>query len=135
MALIGLIMLRLTPNTAISSRKPPIIQRVVNTMRLLLIKTLLIFCFSVLLNACSLFDSKDTKPKEDEYAGLNEADFHNQAKKALQADSYDKAVKLYETLEARYPFGDYSAQTQLDLAYAYHKNGDPEASLAAASGS
>jgi outer membrane protein assembly factor BamD len=101
-------------------------------MRLLLIKTLLICCLSVFLSGCETFGSKDSSSHEDEYAGWNEAEFHKQAKESLQNENYDKAVKLYEALEARYPFGDYSAQTQLDLAYAYFKNGDSEAALAAA---
>lgn len=101
-------------------------------MRLLLIKTLLICCLSALLNGCETFGGKDSSVTEDKFAGYNEAQFHKEAKEALQNDSYQKAVELYEALEARYPFGNHSAQTQLDLAYAYHKNGDPEAALAAA---
>lgn len=101
-------------------------------MRLLLLKALFICCLSGLLSACSMFgDSKETS-REDKFAGYNEAQFNKEAKEALQNDSYQKAVELYEALEARYPFGDYSAQTQLNLAYAYHKNGDAEAALAAA---
>ena len=115
-----------------SVRKLLIIQRVVTTMRFLLIKTLLICCLTLFLNGCEMFGSKSSSSTEDEFAGYNEAQFHKQAKEALQKENYDKAVKLYEALETRYPFGEYSAQTLLDLAYAYHKNGDTEGALAAA---
>ncbi|MEQ1635411.1 MAG: outer membrane protein assembly factor BamD [Methylococcales bacterium] len=102
-------------------------------MRFLLIKTLFICCLTVFLSGCETLGLKEgSSNTEDKYAGYNEAQFHKEAKEALQNESYQKAVELYEALEARYPFGDYSAQTQLDLAYAYHKNGDAEASLAAA---
>lgn len=101
-------------------------------MRLLLIKTLLICCLSALLGGCETFGSKESSAVEDKFTGYNEAQFHKEAKAALQNESFQKAVELFEALEARYPFGEYSAQTQLDLAYAYHKNGDPEAALAAA---
>jgi outer membrane protein assembly factor BamD len=100
-------------------------------MRLLLIKTLLICCLSAFLSGCETFGSKESSATEDKYAGYNEAQFHKEAKEALQNESFQKAVELYEALEARYPFGDYSAQTQLNLAYAYYKNGDAEAALAA----
>lgn len=101
-------------------------------MRLLLIKTLLICCLSTLLSGCETFGSKASSTTEDKFVGYNEAQFHKEAKEALQNESYEKAVELFEALEARYPFGEYSAQTQLDLAYAYHKKGDSEAALAAA---
>jgi outer membrane protein assembly factor BamD len=41
-------------------------------------------------------------------------------------------VKLYEKLEARYPFGKYATQAQLDVAYAYYKNDEPDSAIAAA---
>ncbi len=106
-------------------------------MRLLLAKTLLLLGIAISLPGCEtiqnlgLFSDSDTDTK-DEYVGWNEAKFHEQAREAMHNGSYEKAVKLLEGLEARYPFGEYAAQTQLDIAYAYHKNGDPEASIAAA---
>ena len=39
---------------------------------------------------------------------------------------------MYEKLEARFPFGNYATQAQLDIAYAYYKNDEPESALAAA---
>jgi outer membrane protein assembly factor BamD len=35
-------------------------------------------------------------------------------------------------LEARYPFGKYAMQAQLDVAYAYYKQGEPDSAIAAA---
>lgn len=106
-------------------------------MRLLLAKILLIGCFTIFLSACETLKSltslgSDDSTTKDEYVGWNEAKFHEQAKEAMQTGYYEKAVKLYEALEARFPFGDYAAQTQLDIAYAYHKSGDAEAAIAAA---
>lgn len=111
------------------------LQRVVYRMRLLLVKTVFIASLAWTLQGCETFEGlgKD-KPdaKEDEYAGWDEKKFHDQAKESLDAKSYQKAVSLYEALEARYPFGDYAPQAQLNVAYAYYKNDDPEAALAAA---
>jgi outer membrane protein assembly factor BamD len=42
-------------------------------------------------------------------------------KDALKDGYYETAIKHFEDLAARYPFGDNAAQAQLDLAYAYYK--------------
>jgi len=110
------------------------LQRVVSTMRFNLIKFLLICFLGLSLQGCETLKSLSSSDSEteDEYVGWNAEKFRNEAKTALDAGSYDKAIKIYEALSARYPFGDESAQTQLDLAYAYYKNSDPEAAIAAA---
>jgi len=80
----------------------------------------------------SALGKEDNSVREDEYVGWDDEKFHKDAKAALDEKNYSKAIKLYEALEARYPFGDYAAQAQLNIAYAYYKNDDPEAALAAA---
>ena len=108
-------------------------------MRLLLVKTVFIVGLALTLQGCEALNAiknlggkEDSSAKEDEYIGWDDAKFHQQAKEALDNKSYQKAITLYEALEARYPFGDYAAQAQLNVAYAYYKNDDPEAALAAA---
>jgi outer membrane protein assembly factor BamD len=103
-------------------------------MRLILIKFLFICCLGLTVSGCETLKGLVSHDSdiEDEYAGWNAEKFRNQAKAALESSNYDKAIKLYEALESRYPFGDDSAQTQLDVAYAYYKNDDPEAAIAAA---
>jgi outer membrane protein assembly factor BamD len=101
----------------------------------LIVLTLLVSQLSGCETLSALTASDDTparKDKEDEYSGWDEKKFHDQAKQALEGKSYQKAITLYEALEARYPFGDYAPQAQLNVAYAYYKNDDPEAALAAA---
>ena len=46
--------------------------------------------------------------------------------------TWDKAIKYLEKLEARYPYGRYAQQAQLDVAYAYWKNGERASAIAAA---
>lgn len=104
-------------------------------MRLLLVKTVFVASLACALPGCeslNIFGKGDSAAKEDEYVGWDDAKFHQQAKEALDNKNYQKAITLYEALEARYPFGDYAAQAQLNVAYAYYKNDDPEAALAAA---
>ena len=55
-----------------------------------------------------------------------------EAKDALDSGQYDLAIKRYETLEARFPYGRYSQQGQLEIAYAYYKQGEQASAVAAA---
>lgn len=81
-----------------------------------------------LLGGCA-FLNKDEPV--DEYADWSAERFYTEARQALKEQRYDKAVKLYEKLEARYPFGQYATQVQLDIAYSYYKNDEPDSAIAA----
>ena len=104
-------------------------------MRLLLVKLLFIGSLGLALQGCEslrnldLFGSDET---EEEHPDWDAETFYSEAQKAMADEQYNKAIELYQQLESRYPFGQYSAQSQLDIAYAHHKNGEPEAALAAA---
>lgn len=101
------------------------LQRVMNIMRLILIKILFISCLGLTLSGCEtvsgLFGGDADATKDDEYTGWDAQKFRSEAKTALDAGSYEKAVKLYESMQTRYPFGDAAAQNEIDLAYAYYK--------------
>jgi len=102
-------------------------------MRLILIKILFICFLGVTLQGCETLGlSSDESENTDEYAGWNAEKFRSEAKTAVDSGNYEKAIKIYEALESRYPFGESSAQTQLDIAYAYYKNGDADSAIAAA---
>jgi len=79
----------------------------------------------LLLSACSFLDKQDpaTWPAERIY---------REAKDALDSGQYDTAIKHYETLEARYPYGRYAQQAQLEIAYAYYKQSEQASTVAAA---
>jgi outer membrane protein assembly factor BamD len=103
------------------------LQRVMNIMRLILIKILFISCLGLTLSGCEtiggMFGGDAGAAKDDEYAGWDAQKFRSEAKAALDAGSYEKAVKHYESMQTRYPFGDGAAQNEIDLAYAYYKAG------------
>lgn len=80
-----------------------------------------------LLAGCSAF-SGDSDPTK----GWSAAKLYSEAKDALNSGDYEKAIDLFETLEARYPFGRYAKQAQLDAAYAYYKFEEPDSAIAAA---
>ena len=70
--------------------------------------------------------------KDDETAGWSAQKLYGEAKDAMNARSWDKAIKYLEKLEARYPYGRFAQQAQLDAAYVYWKNGERASAIAAA---
>jgi len=78
-----------------------------------------------LLAACSFVD------KHDPTAGYSAEKLYREAKDALEGGQYDLAIKRYETLEARFPYGRYSQQGQLEIAYAYYKQNEQASAVAA----
>lgn len=95
-------------------------------MRSLFLKVLLLTTISAALTACEIL-----KASKEEYPGYTEERFYTEAKAALKAKNYQSAIDLYEKLEARFPFGKYASQAQLDVAYAYYKFQEPESAIAA----
>ena len=68
---------------------------------------------------CSLFSGE-----KDETAGWSANKLYAEAKEAQSDGAWDKAAKYYEKLEARYPYGRYAQQAQLELGYVYWKAGE-----------
>lgn len=68
----------------------------------------------------------------DETAGWNAQRLYTEAKTFMTEGNYDQAVKLFEKLEARYPYGRYAQQAQIEVAYAHFKSGEPALAIAAA---
>ncbi|MEK6243958.1 MAG: outer membrane protein assembly factor BamD [Pseudomonadota bacterium] len=87
---------------------------------------LLLFAASALAG-CGLLP-KDT----DETAGWSAQKLYGEAKDAMTARTWDKAIKYLEKLEARYPYGRFAQQAQLDVSYAYWKNSERALAIAAA---
>lgn len=50
----------------------------------------------------------------------------------MNSGNYTKAVEYLEKLEARYPYGRYAQQAQIEIAYAYYKDGERASAIAAA---
>src|SRR5262245_11924301 len=69
--------------------------------------------------------------EEDATAGWSAQRLYSEAKTAMDEGSWASAVKYFEKLEARYPFGRYAQQAQLEIAYAYYKDNEPASAVAA----
>jgi len=70
--------------------------------------------------------------ENDETAGWSAGRLYSAAKEAQGEGAWDTAVKMLEKLEARYPYGRFAQQAQLELAYVYWKSGEAGSALAAA---
>lgn len=81
-----------------------------------------------LLSACSWFGGEKDVVAPD----VPEQQLYDDALSALEADNYGLAIEKLQLLEARYPFGRFSEQAQLELIYAYFRNYEPESARSAA---
>ncbi len=79
----------------------------------------------VVLGCSSLSEKDDT-------AGWSAQRLYGEAKDEMNSRNWEKAIKYLEKLEARYPYGRYAQQAQLDVAYAYWKSGERASAIAAA---
>ena len=81
----------------------------------------------MLVAACGLLPEA-----QDETKGWSAQKLYAEAKENLTNRDYTQAIKYYEKLESRYPYGRYAQQAQLEIAYAYYKDNEPAQSVAAA---
>jgi outer membrane protein assembly factor BamD len=71
-------------------------------------------------------------PDVDETKGWSAEKLYTEAKDRLNSGQYEDSIKMYEKLEARYPYGRYAQQAQLEIAYAYYKDQEPAQAVTAA---
>lgn len=69
---------------------------------------------------------------DDEFAKMSAQELYDKAKDSLNSGDYETAISTFEQLEARYPFGKYAQQAQLEIAYAYYKFDEPDSCIATA---
>jgi len=78
------------------------------------------------LSGCGLFPEKIDETKDWSASKL-----YSEARDELSAGNYEKAIQYFEKLEARYPFGTFAQQAQMEVAYAHYRQGDQAQALAA----
>ena len=91
-------------------------------------RTLTAACLgSVILatTSCSMF-----KGVEDPTEGWTADKLYVEARDNLNEGNYETARDYYQKLEARYPYGRYSQQAQVETAYSYFKEGEPQQAIA-----
>jgi len=86
----------------------------------------LIFLFAFLIAGCSIFK----KEVVDENATVEE--LYARAKQNLDKNNWGAAIRQLQDLEAKYPYGVYAEQAQLDTAFAHFKSNQPGLATTAA---
>jgi outer membrane protein assembly factor BamD len=86
----------------------------------------LLLLLAVFVGGCGLLPEES-----DETAGWSASKLYSEAKDSMSDGAYDKAIKYFEKLESRYPYGRFAQQAQLEIAYAYYKQSEPASATAA----
>lgn len=84
-----------------------------------------IIAVSAGFSGCSIF----SQTEKDMTEGWSANKIYTTAREAMSAGDYERAIGLYESLEARYPLGRFAQQAQLETAYAYYKYDEPDSAL------
>ncbi len=94
---------------------------------MLIVRYILALLLGLLIAACGLLPEG-----QDETKGWSAQKIYNEAKDNLNSRNYDQAIKYYQKLESRYPYGRFAQQAQLEIAYAYYKDSEPAQAVTAA---
>lgn len=73
-----------------------------------------------------------TVDEEDPTAGLQAQEIYERASQLLKEGDYAQAIQHYERLESRFPYGKFAERAQMEIAYAYYKDQEPESAIVAA---
>lgn len=81
----------------------------------------------LLSSGCSLWEKEEIDTEQ-----LSAEALYGQAEEALLNEKWERALEALKRLEARYPYGRFAKQAQLDTAYAHYKLGQDGLAIAAA---
>ena len=83
---------------------------------------------ATLIGGCGIFSGDSS----DKTAGWSAQKLYSEAEDEMSAGGYGNAIKLFEKLQSRYPFGRDAQQAQMEIAYAQWKDGEKDLAIAAA---
>jgi outer membrane protein assembly factor BamD len=86
----------------------------------------LVAAVALLAAACG-----STPEAPDETAGWSAQRLYGEARDAMGQRDWPKAIQYLQKLEARYPYGRYAQQAQLEIAYAHWKDAERANAIAA----
>ena len=75
---------------------------------------------------CGIFQKDSEKT-----ANWSAQRLYTEAEDELQTGNYANAIKYFEQLQSRFPFGRYAQQAQMEIAYAQYRDGEKDLALAA----
>jgi outer membrane protein assembly factor BamD len=85
--------------------------------------SVLLVAAAVALGACANAD--------DETVGWDAPRLYGESKDAMGNKDWPRAIRYLEKLEARYPYGRFAQQAQLEIAYCHYKDGERASAVAA----
>jgi outer membrane protein assembly factor BamD len=77
------------------------------------------------ISACTVMETPDRTK------GWSANKLYAEGREEMKSGNYDTAISMFEKLESRYPFGTFAQQAQMEIAYAYYRQGDQAQALAA----
>lgn len=89
----------------------------------------LFFRMAVLLAAMAILSGCDFGRGVEETEVLPVEEMYSEANQSMRAGNYERAIRYYRRLVARFPIGRYAEQSELELGYALFKNRDYEEAL------
>jgi outer membrane protein assembly factor BamD len=95
-------------------------------LSLVSIRNAVAIVFALSLTACDLLPEL-----KDETAGWSAEHLYQEAHDNLATGNYTRAIKMYDTLEGRYPYGRYAQQAILEGAYANYRANESATAIAA----
>jgi outer membrane protein assembly factor BamD len=88
-------------------------------------------CLALLLVVLGLSGCQWLPEVKDETANYSAERLYKEGHDLLLEGNYTRAIKMYETLEARFPYGRYAQQAILESAYANYRAGEAATAVAA----
>ncbi len=79
-----------------------------------------------------MFGTSPDKESADPTKNMSAAELYQKAKTDLDDGDYATAIKGYESLQSRFPYGKFAQQSMLEMAYAYYRQGEPEPAISTA---
>jgi outer membrane protein assembly factor BamD len=85
-----------------------------------------------LTGGCALWGGRDDDRDPEADLDATEQLLYRNVQRSLRSGNYQQAIENLERLEARFPFGRYAEQAQLELIYAHYMSFNPEAARTSA---
>jgi outer membrane protein assembly factor BamD len=82
---------------------------------------------AALLAGCALLPDKI-----DETKGWSAQRLYSEARESMTEGNYQTALEYLDKIQARYPFGRYAQQAQIDTIFVQYRDNEPDAAIAAA---
>lgn len=95
--------------------------------RQLVVRLFILILSGLLVTGCAIFN-KDKEDVEDKTV----EELYSDARESMEKGNWETALGQLRTLEARYPYGKYAIQAQIDTVYIYYRSDQTGLATAAA---